>query len=147
MALRKKFRRINKKRKLNAEINVVPYIDVMLVLLVIFMVTAPLLNQGVQIDLPKVDMNAFETPKIEPVYVNVDQFENISLSGSDLDIQNIELDQLSQHASHFFSDSKRERPVYIKAEKTIKYGVVVNVMARLQSLGVTNIGLLTQPEN
>ncbi len=132
-----------KKRRMMAEINVVPYIDVMLVLLIIFMVTAPMLTQGVQVDLPQADASPIEQDSREPLVVSVDANGDYYLSlGRDPQAA-LEADALLEQL-----DEVRERhpdmPVYVKGDRHVAYGRVVEVMALIQRSGVANVGLMTE---
>jgi biopolymer transport protein TolR len=130
------------KRRSIAEINVVPYIDVMLVLLVIFMVTAPMINQGVEVDLPTASAKALpkdtQLPIIISVNVKGDLFLNIS-SVPDSPINGSKLQQ--EVATALRVNSKR--PVIVKADKNATYDRVMKAMVLLQQAGVPNIGLET----
>jgi biopolymer transport protein TolR len=136
----------NKRRQL-AEINVVPYIDVMLVLLVIFMVTTPLLSQGVKVDLPKEKAAAIEQKDHEPIVVSINAqglfFVNIAARPDQaLDIPKIQ-DLVRQTLAKDGATSANLRPVLIKADAGINYGAVVKMMAALQQAGVASVGLVT----
>jgi biopolymer transport protein TolR len=132
------------KRKPMAEINVVPYIDVMLVLLIIFMVTAPMLNQGVDVDLP----NANASP------VTVEQDENqliVSVSaqglyylerGSD-DPKAMALIDIQQYVTTLLK-SQPKTDVLVRGDEVVPYGVVVALMGRLQAAGAASVGLITE---
>ena len=132
-----------KKRRLKAEINVVPYIDVMLVLLIIFMVTAPLLNLGVDIDLPQSDAKSI-TEKKDPIVVSVssegDYFlaekagSNDAVSGASLESRMREL---------VAADPKVA--VYVAGDASANYQKVMDAMVLLQRAGVERVGLMSQP--
>ena len=122
-----------------SEINVVPYIDVMLVLLVIFMITAPLLTQGVKIDLPQTPSETLDTQDQEPLIVEVDAAGSFYLNEKPIDSNT-----LVNRASALL----RHRPdvfVLVKGDKSAEYGDVVIAMALLQKAGVTSVGLMTEP--
>ena len=129
------------------EINVVPYIDVMLVLLVIFMITAPMLSQGVKVDLPQADSQPIPQDDREPLVVSVDAFGAYYLSlGEDpqaaLDAGGL-LEQLDAVLG-----SQPGMPVYVKGDRHVAYGKVVALMALIQSAGVPSVGLMTEsPED
>lgn len=134
----------HKKRKPMAEINVVPYIDVMLVLLVIFMVTAPLLMQGVKVALPQSSSAPLENREDEPLIVS------IKVDGSYY--LNLGSDQESPKALADISGTiakvlrqKPETPVLVWGDTKVEYGLVVNVMSVLQSAGAPTVGLVTEP--
>ena len=133
------------KRKLMGEINVVPYIDVMLVLLVIFMATAPLLTQGVKVELPKADAAPIEAaPDSQPVILSVDADGNLYLSVGD------EEDQPKSGAYivekvRIVMENAPETPIFIEADRAVDYGYVVGAMVLLQQGGVQSIGFVTDP--
>lgn len=137
------------KRKPLAEINVVPYIDVMLVLLIIFMVTAPLLNQGVKVNLPKADASAFEQKNHEPIIVSINAngqyFVNIAAQPeSALTPEAIaELVQETLKKDNVANSNTEARAVLVKADQQINYGLVVKMMSLLQKAGASSVGLIT----
>ena len=133
------------KRKLMGEINVVPYIDVMLVLLVIFMVTAPLLTQGIEVDLPKADSEPIETvPDHDPLVVSVDADGNLYLNAGDNEDQPQAGREITRRVGIILGE-KPETPVYVKADRAVPYGNVVGAMVVLQQAGASNIGFVTDP--
>jgi len=126
------------------EINVVPYIDVMLVLLVIFMVTAPMLTQGVKVDLPQADSNPVEQSSEEPLVVTVNRegrfFLNIGGEADEpLDAQTLSLRVAAMVRLH------PKQAVYVRGDDQVPYGRVVEAMALIQQAGVPSVGLLTKP--
>ncbi len=133
-----------RKRKQIAEINVVPYIDVMLVLLIIFMVTAPLLTQGVQISLPKVNSKVIPASPVEPLVVSLD---NKGLIYLDID-QNLNEPIKIQTLVNRVVAVLRYQPatkVFLKADAKVSYGKVIEIMASLQVAGVNDVGMITEP--
>jgi biopolymer transport protein TolR len=131
------------KRKLKAEINVVPYIDVMLVLLIIFMVTAPLLNLGVDIQLPQSSAKSLQNDK-EPVVVSVDKDGALYLTLGASAREPIDADALVTKVSAFV----RENPqvsVLVGGDERVDYGRVYQAMVQLQTAGVPKVGLMSQP--
>jgi len=132
-----------KRRKLKAEINVVPYIDVMLVLLIIFMVTAPLLNLGVDIHLPQTNAKALQVEK-EPVLVSVDKDGNLYLTLGTAPKEPIDAQTLVQKVTAFVQQNK-EVPVLIGGDERADYGKVLSAMVLLQQAGVAKVGLMSQP--
>ena len=127
-----------------AEINVVPYIDVMLVMLVIFMITAPLLTQGVKVDLPEASADPIEEADKEPVIVNVDAAGNLYLSVGDTPDQPLDADTLMNNVAAVL----RRQPgksVLVRADHAVDYGTVVSAMVLLQQAGVPRVGLVTEP--
>lgn len=136
--------RNRKRKKQMAEINVVPYIDVMLVLLVIFMITAPLLTQGVNVNLPKVDSKPVEHPDNEPVIISIDKAGDYYInSGENPDTPVSAQEMINKVAA--FRRSDPNIPIYIKGDAAVSYGRVVTAMALLQQAGVPNVGMLTDP--
>ena len=138
-----------KKRRPMAEINVVPYIDVMLVLLVIFMITAPLLNLGVEVDLPKADAEPLESQQgDEPLVVTVLQNGDLYLNaGGDLDGTSsglIDPDSLVTTVSAIVRRNP-EVQVLVGGDEAVGYGQVYNAMVLLQKAGVTKVGLMSDP--
>lgn len=132
------------RRKPVAEINVVPYIDVMLVLLIIFMITAPMLTQGVQVDLPNADANPVDVPEnLEPLVVSVDADGNYYASIGENQDQSIGAQELTARVSAVLRRNP-ETPVMVKGDSAASYGQVVGAMALLQKAGVPNVGLITQ---
>ncbi|NCT67509.1 MAG: protein TolR [Rhodanobacteraceae bacterium] len=132
-----------KRRKLKAEINVVPYIDVMLVLLIIFMVTAPLLNLGVDIQLPQSAAKSIQNDK-EPVVVSVDQEGKLFLTLGTTQREPIEADLLVRKVAAFVRENPNV-PVLVAGDQRADYGKVYQAMVLLQSAGVPKVGLMSQP--
>ncbi len=133
------------KRKLMGEINVVPYIDVMLVLLVIFMVTAPLLTQGIEVDLPKANAEPIESvPDHDPLVLSVDAEGNLYLNAGDNEDQPQPGDEILRRV-RIVLDRKPETPIYVKADRVVPYGNVVGAMVLLQQGGADSIGFVTDP--
>jgi len=127
-----------------SEINVVPYIDVMLVLLIIFMITAPLLSQGVKIDLPQVPSEPLPASDSDPVIVSVDAAGNFFINyGEDQD-QPVSPEVLVNRVSALVK-YRPKLPVLVKGDTDVNYGRVVQAMALLQGAGVKGIGLITEP--
>ncbi|MBS0287764.1 MAG: protein TolR [Proteobacteria bacterium] len=133
-------------KKLVAEINVVPYIDVMLVLLVIFIVTAPLLQQGVAVDLPQASAKALPPADKEPIIVSVDKGGNYYLNISDAPHLPMAKEPLSIRVG---AELKRtpERKVLVKADGNVNYAKVVGAMVILQQAGAPSVGLVTQDDS
>jgi biopolymer transport protein TolR len=133
-----------KKRKPMAEINVVPYIDVMLVLLIIFMVTAPLLMQGVKVDLPQAPSSPLDNKEEEPLIVSIRADGSYYINLGEKGDQQKPLDDIVDQVSKILRQ-KPQTPVLIWGDKNIEYGFVVDVMSRLQGAGAPSIGLVTEP--
>lgn len=130
-----------RKRRMS-EINVVPYIDVMLVLLVIFMVTAPLLSQGVDVDLPEADARVIDTQQQEPVIVSIDKQGDFYLNLGKQKEKPIAASELVKKIS-IVMQQRKQTTIYVRGDKDVNYGKVVSVMALLQKAGVGNVGLMT----
>ena len=137
-----------KKRKLMGEINVVPYIDVMLVLLVIFMATAPLLTQGVIVDLPKAPSEPITDRQDDPLVVSIREdgamFVNLGMQNADDESTRVTIYSLEDQAGKILR-ARPEVPVYVKADHKLDYGAVVRVMTVLQRVGAQSVGLITDP--
>ena len=134
-----------KKRKLMGEINVVPYIDVMLVLLVIFMVTAPLLTQGIEVDLPQANAEPIESvPDHDPLVLSVDAEGNLYINAGDNEDQPQAGAEIVRRVQIVLGE-KPETPVFVKADRAVPYGNVVGAMVVLQQAGADNIGFVTDP--
>lgn len=127
-----------------SEINVVPYIDVMLVLLVIFMITAPLLTQGVKVELVEADSKPIEQESKRPLVVNVEVDGALSMTYDDDRIQRVDEAELQQKAAAIIKNNPGI-PVLIKGDKGVVYDRVVQAMVILQQAGAPSVGLITQP--
>lgn len=135
-----------KKRRPMSDINVVPYIDVMLVLLVIFMITAPIVQQGVEIDLPQAAAKPIEPDQQEPVVVSVDKNGDYFLDIGDEPDKPIDA-QLMVNRVAAVRELKPNTPVLVRGDREVDYGRVVDAMVLLQRAGVEKVGLMTeQPE-
>jgi biopolymer transport protein TolR len=132
-------RRRGRHHGLISEINVTPFVDVMLVLLIIFMVAAPLLTVGVPIDLPETRANAMN-PETQPITISVNENGQIYLQETE-----IPLDEVVAKLSAIATTGYEER-IYVRGDKTTNYGIVMQVMARIQAAGYTKIGLVTLQE-
>ena len=132
-------RRRGRHHSLMSEINVTPFVDVMLVLLIIFMVAAPLLTVGVPIDLPETRANAMN-PETQPITISVNENGQIYLQETE-----IPLDEVVAKLSAIATTGYEER-IYVRGDKTTNYGTVMQVMARIQAAGYTKIGLVTLQE-
>jgi biopolymer transport protein TolR len=133
----------NRGRKMMGEINVVPYIDVMLVLLVIFMVTAPMLSQGIKVDLPKAGAEPIEPDKLEPLVLSIDREGLLYVN-----IGDPESPQTADRILEIASAALRrepQRPVLVKADTAVAYGRVVEGMVLLQKSGAKKVGFVTEP--
>ena len=125
-------------RQMMSQINVTPFVDVMLVLLVIFMITAPMMQQGMQVNLPKTEAKAM-TVKDEPIIVTIDR------SGrAFLDKGEVPQGQLKAKLAALFA-SKSKKEVFLKADRDVPYGDVIRAMAEIKGAGVERLGMLTEP--
>lgn len=122
-----------------AEINVTPFVDVMLVLLIVFMISAPLLTAGVPVDLPKADAKPLLGDD-EPITVTVDQAGKLYLQETE-----ITLDEIVPKLMAIARAGYDER-IYVRGDRTVEYGNVMRVMAALSSAGFRHVGLVTLPE-
>ena len=131
-----------------SEINVVPYIDVMLVLLVIFMATAPLLTQGVIVDLPKAPSEPITERQDDPLVVSIREdgamFVNLGIQNADDESTRVTVYSLEDQAGKILR-ARPDVPVYVKADHKLDYGAVVRVMTVLQRVGAESVGLITDP--
>ena len=133
------------KRKLMGEINVVPYIDVMLVLLVIFMVTAPLLTQGIEVDLPKANSEPIqEVPNHRPLVLSVDAEGNLYIDVGDNENEPTSGKEVVARVGAILRN-RPDTPILVKADRAVPYGNVVGAMVLLQQGGAQNIGFVTDP--
>ncbi|AVI63440.1 protein TolR [Halomonas sp. M1] len=132
------------KSKPMGEINVVPFIDVMLVLLVIFMITTPLLTQGVDVDLPQVTSEPIETQEdSDPIIISVDREGNYFVTlGEDTSV--VSLDQMAERIIAIL-ERRPGTPVMVRGDRNVPYGQIVLLMSTLQRSGVANVGLLSEP--
>lgn len=126
-----------------AEINVVPYIDVMLVLLIIFMVTAPMLMQGVQVDLPRAKTEPVESQDSEPLIVSINARGQLFLNLGAQDDQILSLATVRQRVGAVIRRSP-DKPVLVWGDRAVPYGEVVALMAALKDAGATAVGLVTE---
>ena len=136
-----------RRRKLMGEINVVPYIDVMLVLLVIFMITAPLLKEGVKVDLPDAGAKPLDPEflaKHEPLILTIDSRGRLYINfGQSQDKPASEATVSARTSALLRRDP--QTPVLVKADTTVPYGTVVSAMVLLQKAGASKVGFLTDP--
>jgi biopolymer transport protein TolR len=135
------------KRRLMSEINVVPYIDVMLVLLIIFMITAPLLTQGISVDLPNAPAQALDEELLrdnEPLVLSIDREGNYYLNVGDDVSQPVDDAAIVERASAVLRQNA-QTPVLVQADETVPYGRVVTGAVLLQQAGASKIGFQTDP--
>lgn len=121
-----------------SEINVTPLVDVMLVLLIIFMVSAPMMKEGMKVDLPEAEARALQTQD-QDLTITINQDRTLDINGSPIDLARLDviLEQIREQ--------RGVESVYLQADKSIPYGYVVEVMSLIRSTGLTKIGLVTQP--
>jgi biopolymer transport protein TolR len=138
---------LRRRKKVMGEINVVPYIDVMLVLLVIFMITAPLLKEGVKVDLPDAGAKPIDAQflaKHEPLIVTIDSGGRLYINfGQSQDKPASEETVSARTAALLRRDP--QTPILVKADTTVPYGTVVHAMVLLQKAGAAKVGFLTDP--
>ena len=128
----------NGKRGLVAEINVTPLVDVMLVLLIIFMITAPMMSQGVDVDLPETTARPLPQ-KEKPIIISINRKGEITI-----DRIKVNRRLLRQKLAKLSTKSK-ERPVFLNADKKVSYGEVVKIMADIKNSGFDKLGMITKP--
>ena len=138
---------MQKKKKLMGEINVVPYIDVMLVLLVIFMVTAPLLTQGIEVELPKAGAEPIESSSDNiPLVLSVDAAGNLFLNVGDDEEAPMSGNEIIARTRNVL-DVSPDTQIFVKADRAVPYGNVVGAMVILQQAGADHVGFVTDPLN
>ena len=137
-------RKSRQRRRPMSEINVVPYIDVMLVLLVIFMVTAPLITQGVKVELPHADAEVISSETSEPVVITVDQFGDLYLDLGEDKNQPVDPQTLMVRISAVLKYNPNVS-IMVKGDATVDYGRVVEAMVLAQAAGAPSVGLITVP--
>lgn len=133
------------RRKPVAEMNVVPYIDVMLVLLVIFMVTAPMLTSGVKVDLPKAVTDNMSLKNRDPLIISIKADGSYWLKQGNKDDRPVSPADLRDALTTALLATP-EAPVLVNGDRKVEYGAVITLMAGLQKAGVPNVGLLTQAQ-
>ena len=125
-------------KKFMSDINVTPFVDVMLVLLIIFMVTAPMMMQGVEVNLPKTATRQIKTRE-DPLILTVNKKREIYLEN-----HIIRLDDLQRKVQKIF-ENRREKEVLLRADKEVPYGFVIKVIARVKRAGIDKLGMVTEP--
>jgi biopolymer transport protein TolR len=136
-------RRHKKKRKLNADINVVPYIDVMMVLLVIFMITAPMLTQGVNVELPKASAEPVDDKDSEPVIVTVNAEGEYFIDVGGDPKEAVSAETVQERISKIIA-SNPEKMLLVRGDRNVNYDKVVQLMVLLQQAGAPSVGLVTE---
>lgn len=135
---------LKRRRNLISDINVVPYIDVMLVLLVIFMVAAPLMVQGISINLPEVSSDALPVERSEPLIISIRSDGSFFLEIDATRNKSLNLEEISQEIAKILK-ADEDMQVVIRGDGEVKYESVMLLMSQLQQLGSKNIGLITKP--
>lgn len=125
-------------KKLMSEINVTPFVDVMLVLLVIFMVTAPMMLQGVEVTLPKTATKHLKTRE-DPLVVSITRKQEVFLEN-----QSVEFGDLEEKIKKVF-EYRREKEVLLRADENVPYGFVIKVVSRIKQAGIEKLGMVTEP--
>ena len=131
-------RRRHRRSRVNSEINVTPLVDVMLVLLIVFMVAAPLLSVGVPIDLPKTDAKALPSQQ-EPLTITVDSEGKVFLQDEEVLMENLIAKLVA------VSDTGYDERIFLRGDENSDYGAVMKVMARINAAGFSNLNLVTDP--
>jgi biopolymer transport protein TolR len=133
-----------------ADINIVPYIDVMLVLLMVFMITAPLLTQGVKVKLPQAAAKSLSANDQLPIIVSINKAGHYFLNIAKKPREALTASKLNDEVGIALGRAKQKnqtRPVFVRGDKDVDYGKVVTAMVLLQKAGAKNVGLITDPEN
>lgn len=123
-----------------SEINITPFVDVVLVLLIIFMVTAPLMQQGVEVQLPKTNAKSNVAMKENDIVLSIDSHKNIFIGKTRISREN-----LIEKLEAIFKN-KKSKDLYLEADKSINYGFVVDVMAAAKNAGIEKVGLITEQD-
>jgi biopolymer transport protein TolR len=128
----------NNNKKFMSDINVTPLVDVMLVLLIIFMVTAPMMMQGVEVNLPQTTVKPIKTRE-DPLILTVNKKREIYLEN-----YRIELDVLEKKVKKIFQN-RRDKEILLRADKDVPYGFVIKVISRIKRAGIDKLGMVTEP--
>ncbi|NVL91569.1 MAG: protein TolR [Desulfobacterales bacterium] len=126
------------RRDLISDINVTPLVDVMLVLLVIFMVTAPMMMHGVKVDLPRTESKSIKTEK-DPLVLSITKKKHIFIEDYKVD-----LGALKEKLKKIFAN-RAEKEIFLQADKEVSYGFVIKVMAQVKEAGIIKVGMITEP--
>lgn len=130
----------NRSRTVMSEINVTPLVDVMLVLLIIFMITAPMMQQGLEIELPETAASGVSTND-EPFVLVINKARKITVGGTAIPSTG-----LRERLTAIF-EKRPNKQIYLQADKSVDYGFVAETMAEIRAAGISNIGLVTMPKN
>ncbi|MDB9822768.1 protein TolR [Deltaproteobacteria bacterium] len=125
-------------KRFMSDINVTPFVDVILVLLIIFMVTAPLMVQGVDVNLPQTTAKDIKTQE-DPLILTVNKEREISLEK-----QLIKIEELEDKLTTIFK-YRRDKEILLRADKDLPYGFIINVIARVKRAGIDKLGMITEP--
>jgi biopolymer transport protein TolR len=128
----------NNNKRFMSDINVTPLVDVMLVLLIIFMVTAPMMMQGVEVNLPQTTVKPIKTRE-DPLILTVNKKREIYLEN-----YRIELDGLEKKVKKIFQN-RRDKEILLRADKDVPYGFVIKVISRIKRAGIDKLGMVTEP--
>ncbi len=131
---------VKRNTNLMADINVTPFVDVMLVLLVIFMITAPLMQHGMDVELPQESSSVVEVKEIPSVTLQ----NNRKIYWNDENVPNLMI--LTERINQYIKNNDKNAAVYFRADKTLDYGYVMKVMTTIRRAGVHNIGMMTDPQ-
>ena len=135
------------RKKPVASINVVPYIDVMLVLLVIFMITAPMLTQGVKVDLPVAQASSIDSEENLPLIITIDREGRYYINDENQQSQQIGLNNVLVRVLaeiEMSSQEKKQKSILVRGDKQVEYGQVIALMAILKKAGIPHVGLMTE---
>ncbi len=127
-------------KRLMSDINVVPFVDVMLVLLIIFMVTAPMMMEGVEVDLPQTTAKSIKTEE-EPLFLSINKEGEIFLDEYRMNLQ--ELESRIQTISQY----RRDKGILLRADRNVPYGFVIQVISTVKRAGIEKLGMVTEPED
>jgi biopolymer transport protein TolR len=132
------------KKKLKAEINVVPMIDIMLVLLIVFMVAAPMMTQGIKVELPKASADPVDTKEDEPITVSIKKDGTYYIEFAGDPEKPRPLAEIKSIVSKILAE-KPNTLVFVQGDKRVEYGAVVALMSELKTAGAPSVGLITEP--
>jgi len=125
-------------KNLMSDINVTPFVDVMLVLLIIFMVTAPMMMQGVEVNLPQTTAKRIKTQE-DPLIITVNKKKEIFLETHRISLEDLE------NKTRIIFENRREKELLLKADKEVPYGYVIKVISRVKKAGIDKLGMVTEP--